>query len=317
MSELVSIIMLTYNHARWVEKAIRSILAQETQYSFKLYINDDASTDGTQDIIRKLESEYPDLICCTYQKENQYSQGVNICRTFLYPMVHGEYIAFCEGDDYWIDTKKLQKQIDYMEKHDECTFCFSNASIVDIDGNPIRKFYSKYSWNDRTIIKKLKDTNGADFDVDEMLLLDFTPTASTVFRYDTLAELFNYQNSLDLLTRLVATNMGYAHYHNEIFTAYRVGNEQSASGSIQHSYEKLKKKFYDLHVTILKEFNSRTKQKYSKTIEHVIKRKEITLYLASGKEYLSRVWTIDCWNELPTKRKINLIIKYFIYRFGF
>ena len=315
MDEKVSIYVIAYNHAPWIEKSIRSIVEQKTSFNFKLYIHDDASTDGTTEIIRRLSNEYPERIVPLYEEENQYSKGISIVKTFLFPKLHGKYIAFCEGDDYWFDQEKLQKQVDYMESHPECTLCFSNAVTIDTNGRVIKPFFSERSWNDKMINKKLKAADGADFTVEEMILLDFTPTASHLYRIEAIDEIKKFRHSLDLLTRLVTTNMGYAHYHNEIFTAYRIGNVNSASGSIIKSYEKLKKSFLDLHTKILQDFDDYTSFQFTDVIHHEIKRKEIELYFNAGKEYYKKIKEHECYNELTMKKKMKIFAKLYFSDF--
>ena len=78
MDEKVSIYVIAYNHAPWIEKSIRSIVEQKTSFNFKLYIHDDASTDGTTEIIRRLSNEYPERIVPLYEEENQYSKGISL-----------------------------------------------------------------------------------------------------------------------------------------------------------------------------------------------------------------------------------------------
>jgi glycosyltransferase involved in cell wall biosynthesis len=117
---LVSIACITYNQAAFIREAIEGFLMQKTNFCFEIIIHDDASTDGTDQIIREYELQYPDLIFPIYQTENQYSKGVRrFLATFLLPQAKGKYIAFCEGDDYWIDQYKLQKQVDFLEANPE------------------------------------------------------------------------------------------------------------------------------------------------------------------------------------------------------
>ena len=309
MTELVSISMLAYNHAPWIEQAIMSIVNQKTEYPFRLYVHDDASTDGTAEIIQRLAEKYPDKITAILQKENQYSKGVNITQGIIRPKMKGEYIALCEGDDYWVDEYKLQKQVSYMESHPDCSLCFSDAMVVDTNGNKIRNFFDNRSWNDKKINAKLKQKGGADFSVEEMLLLDFTPTASLMCSKNAYDELKQFSLSLDLLVRLVTASMGYAHFHNEVFSAYRTGNASSASGSIQKTYEKLKTSFYDTHCRILNEFDDYTGHRYTETIHHVMKRKEIDLLFNSGKEYYKKILKHECYKELTAKKRMKVLAK--------
>ncbi|MGM0987930.1 MAG: glycosyltransferase [Pseudomonadota bacterium] len=126
----VSIVCAAYNHTKFIEDAIISFVSQKTNFPFEIIIHDDASTDGTQDIIKEYACKYPDMIRPIYQDENQYSKNrkpLDICL----PLTKGKYVAICEGDDYWTDSGKLQAQFDYMESHDECSVTHHNAFVFD------------------------------------------------------------------------------------------------------------------------------------------------------------------------------------------
>lgn len=126
----VSIICITYNHENYIRQAIDGFLMQKTNFDYEILIHDDASTDNTQEIIREYQNKYPDKFRTILQTENQYSQGIQ-CSMNLIKIAKGEYLAFCEGDDYWIDENKLQIQVDILERHLECSGCGHNISIVD------------------------------------------------------------------------------------------------------------------------------------------------------------------------------------------
>src|SRR5690625_43209 len=116
---LVSITCRTNNLEKFIRNAIEGILMQKTTLPFELIIHDDVSTDSTTDIIRDYESKYPHIIKPIYQEENQYSKGIKIGVKYIHPQIKGKYYAICEGDDYWIDPLKLQKQVDILEGNDE------------------------------------------------------------------------------------------------------------------------------------------------------------------------------------------------------
>ncbi len=128
---LVSVICNTYNHGRYIRKALEGFVMQKTSFDFQVLIHDDASTDNTQEIIREFEEKYPEIIKPIYQTENQHSKGVKLS-TFQYPRLQGKYVAVCEGDDYWTDEFKLQKQFDALESHPEVDICaHKNACVND------------------------------------------------------------------------------------------------------------------------------------------------------------------------------------------
>ena len=107
---LVSVVCHAYNHASFIRDALNGFLMQQTRFPFEILINDDASTDGTAQIIQEYLQQYPRLIRATLQHDNQFSQGITP-RNFTFPKVRGTYIALCEGDDYWISPTKLQEQV--------------------------------------------------------------------------------------------------------------------------------------------------------------------------------------------------------------
>lgn len=126
---LVSICCETYNHAKYIRQALDGFLSQKTDFSFEILIHDDASTDGTQSIIEEYYTRNPDLFKPIFQTENQHSKGISIWRKYQFPRAKGKYIALCEGDDYWTDPLKLQKQVDFLESHPDYSMCFHNAIV--------------------------------------------------------------------------------------------------------------------------------------------------------------------------------------------
>ena len=120
---LVSIVTLAFNHGRYLRQCLDGFVMQITDFTFEVIIHDDASTDDTAQIIREYEEKYPHIFRPIYQTENQYSKGVAIGATYLYPAVRGKYICECEGDDWWTDPYKLQKQADFLEAHPEYSLC--------------------------------------------------------------------------------------------------------------------------------------------------------------------------------------------------
>lgn len=129
---LVTICCVTYNHKQYIVQAIEGFLMQKTNFPLEIIICDDASTDGTSEIIKEYERKYSDLIRGVYQTENQYSNGLLPYPNFVWPLAKGKYIALCEGDDCWIDSYKLQKQVDFLEKHTDYIAC-AHESIIRYD----------------------------------------------------------------------------------------------------------------------------------------------------------------------------------------
>lgn len=165
---VVSINTLAYNHEKYIAQCIEGILMQKTNFAFELLIHDDASTDKTADIIREYEKKYPNIVKPIYQIENQWSKKIKISSTHQYPRAKGKYIAFCEGDDYWIDKNKLQIQVDFLENNPEYGMCFHGAIEHYEDGSIPDRVFSK--------LKTKKYT------ANEIIKHWIIPTASVVIR---------------------------------------------------------------------------------------------------------------------------------------
>lgn len=148
-SPLVSISCITYNHAPYIRDCLEGFLMQKTDFPFEILIHDDASTDGTADIIREYQKKYPDIIKPILREKNLYSQGVRMMNQFNYERAKGKYIAFCEGDDYWNDSNKLQIQYDFMESHEDCALCYHGMYIL----NHLKKFYIRENFPNKSILK--------------------------------------------------------------------------------------------------------------------------------------------------------------------
>ena len=118
----LSVVIPVHNEKKTLDELISRVEAVNLEK--EIIIVDDASTDGTADIIRAYQTKYPELIKPIFQTENQYQKGINIIATFNVPRALGTYIAMCEGDDYWIDPLKLQKQVDFMKQHPSFGGCF-------------------------------------------------------------------------------------------------------------------------------------------------------------------------------------------------
>jgi glycosyltransferase involved in cell wall biosynthesis len=133
---LVSIKMITYNHAPLIAQAIEGVLQQKTNFPFELIIGEDCSTDGTREIVFEYQKKHPDIIRVITSEKNV---GMNKNGLRVIKACKGKYIAFCEGDDYWHNPDKLQKQVDYIESHPECGLVYSSYDMYDIRSKKKKK----------------------------------------------------------------------------------------------------------------------------------------------------------------------------------
>jgi glycosyltransferase involved in cell wall biosynthesis len=127
---LVIVICTTYNHENYIRACLDGFIIQQTSFSFEIIVHDDASTDTTAQIVKEYESKYPHLFNNIYQTENQYSKGNNDVGKIVFGLANSKYIAVCEGDDYWVDPLKLQKQVDFLEANPDHGLVVTDFNIL-------------------------------------------------------------------------------------------------------------------------------------------------------------------------------------------
>jgi len=221
---LVSICCLTYNHASFIRQCLDGFIMQKTNFSIEVIIHDDASTDGTADIIREYEQKHPNLFKPIYQKENQYSKGVDITPP-IFSKLQGKYIAWCEGDDYWTDPYKLQKQVDFLEANEDFSICFHEVKILK--GNELVDDY---------ITRKVQDVT----DIYELAKGNFMHTPSVVYRkneqvFKDFAELGKLPVG-DYPLHMLNTQYGKIKKLPDVMAVYRVGVGIWSSASGESNY---------------------------------------------------------------------------------
>lgn len=152
MNPEISVIIITYNHEKYISQAIKSVVNQKCQYTYEILIGNDCSTDGTQDIVGKFDIIYPEIAVFNRKENMGASKNLYdlLCRA------RGKYIALLEGDDYWIDPEKLQMQIEFLEKHTEYIGCSHRCQVVDEAGNRLKR--QKMIWEYPKQIFTLEDS---------------------------------------------------------------------------------------------------------------------------------------------------------------
>ena len=222
---LVSVCCITYNQVFYIRQCLDGFLMQKTNFKFEVIIHDDCSTDGTTDVIREYVEKYPDLIKPIFQERNQYQNGCKrILATFVYPKAQGKYIALCEGDDYWTDPLKLQKQFDVLESHKECSICFCKINKILKDGTPTGETFPM-SNRIKAGIVTIDDFFAEEFSNDNWCF----QTSSFFFRSELLLKndpervtFFSHFHVGDLPTVLWSLLHGNGFYIDEVGSCYRV-----------------------------------------------------------------------------------------------
>jgi glycosyltransferase involved in cell wall biosynthesis len=210
---LVSIWCPAFNHENYIEQCLDNYINQQTNFPFEIVVHDDASTDNTLKIIKEYQTKYPDLFNCIFQTENQLSKDKSHLLKTMRKFCKGKYIALCEGDDYWTDQFKLQKQVDFLEQNSKCSYVFTKKKILNPDGS---------FTNDRTY--SLPDV----FDLHTLLKKNIMPSTQTVvfkkkyFPVNNL-NIFNTTFNGDWVLLFLLTHNSLLGFINEETAVYRKG----------------------------------------------------------------------------------------------
>lgn len=222
----VSICMITYRHEQFIEEAINGVLMQECDFEIQLILANDCSPDGTDEVIKKIIKTHPRAGVITYIK---HAKNKGMMANFLFSLQQckGEYVALCEGDDYWTDSLKLQKQVDFLDANRDYVLSFHNATII--------KSHKKVSGVFNKFLK-------SDYTPNEILKNWITPTASMVFR-NVITEFPLFLKEAphgDLALRVYLCEFGKVGAFNEIMSVYRI-NEQSITVVLYQDLGNIKK----------------------------------------------------------------------------
>jgi len=260
---IVSVICITYNHEKYIRQCLDGFLMQK-DVSFEILIHDDASTDCTADIIREYERKYPSIIKPIYQTENQYSKGIRIVHTFLYPRAKGKYVALCEGDDYWTDPYKLKKQVTALDTHKECLISVHGTCCINVYGELVRKNYARKELPNGVI--------QSDILVDIEMHAHSFHTSSYFIRksavddyYLNLPDYVQYYGDEDFPMLLYYGSKGTVYVMNEVMSAYRIGTPGSITNkaNLYTNNQKIEKK--QKCKKMVQMFNEYTEQKYAES----------------------------------------------------
>lgn len=217
-----SVLCMTYNHEKFIRYALDGFVSQKSKYNFEVIVCDDASTDNTPNIIMEYVAKYPDLFVPIFEKENKFYQMREL-QDRLVSKARGRYIAMCEGDDYWTDSYKLQKQIDIMENNHDIMLCYSSYTIVDFDN---KEMYYEIGEQHK------KESYTGDL-LPLLLSHNFVQYPSPVFRKEVFDSPIYKENPswLDYSICLTAASLGNGYYLDESTCCYRRHSSNVTSSS--------------------------------------------------------------------------------------
>ena len=258
---MVSILCTAYNHEKYIRQCLDGFVMQKTNFKFEVIIHDDASTDNTANIIREYEEKYPEIIKPIYQKENQYSKKAGITKNFTLPKARGKYIAICEGDDFWTDKYKLQKQVDTLENNPNCKCCVCTVRDANEDGS-------------------MMDTThpSTAFDSDVLHTEDFLKLACKEYVFQTSSYLFLRSAYIEYIEHtpkykkvspvgdwpmlLYFCTIGDIYYIKDEMSCYRRNAVGSYTTSMISSTINKRKKYNKGLIDMIESFDECTNQKY-------------------------------------------------------
>lgn len=237
---IVSICCVTYNHKDYISECINSFLLQRTDFQVEILIFDDASTDGTQEIIKEFATKHSNIIPFL-QNENQRKKQKLGFYDFLFPAAKGKYIAMCDGDDYWTDPLKLQKQIDFLEKNENYSLVFHKVKAL---------VKSSFFEEDEIEGRYQQVYDKSKIAPDDLLEQgNFIHMCSAVFRNMNLGFPFEFYRSpvRDFLLFITLAQRGFLYRIDEYMGVYRRGTGTYSSLSEME----MQKKKIEYHLCVL------------------------------------------------------------------
>jgi glycosyltransferase involved in cell wall biosynthesis len=253
---IVSVTVTTYQQLNYIKYCLNGILMQETNFPYEVIVGEDESDDGTREICIKYAEKYPDKIrlFLRNRKLSQYYENGKLVNRFngIWTRMssRGKYIALCEGDDYWTDPYKLQKQVELLEANPKCSLCFHNSLIIFDDKSEVDRFFCT----------NLKDKQV--FKTKDLILKNwFVPTASILYNKSNLPNLPTWSKYVfngDMLIQLLISLNGNLIYIDEVMAVYRknvINSESTIKRNISF--------FLDRLIFLLLNFNKFTKYRYS------------------------------------------------------
>jgi glycosyltransferase involved in cell wall biosynthesis len=230
MGPKVSVLIITYNHEKYIAQTVASALNQEVNFQYEILVGDDCSTDHTREILKELAIAHPERIRLFLREEKgsglpgktNFVETLKACR--------GEYVALLDGDDYWTDVTKLQKQVNFLDAKPEFAVCFHNVEVAYED-------QSQESWNYCPVDQKETST------IEDLLERNFIATSSTVFRRspEALPDWFLRMKTGDWALHVLNAQRGKVGYIDEVMSVYRIhhGGYWSKQETIQNTLDEI------------------------------------------------------------------------------
>ena len=299
---VVSTYCLAYNHEKFIRDALEGFVSQKVNFRYEVLVHDDASTDGTARIIREYEEKYPDIIKPIYQKENQYSKGIDIVGTIITPRLKGTYIAICEGDDYWTDPEKLQRQVDILEAMPSCIACVHQTLEIGCRSGR-KRLISPYREDGFVDMQTIISGGNKAFQL-----------SSLVFRKKALEEIPQFVSAVkgtgDSALSMFLGLKGDIFFINRTMSVYRMLSSESSWTSRMAADEKAWLKHCRETIDMLRSVDCYTEGKFHEMFDRELAKFEYELERAacSSSVFLLPRYA-EYWKREPLVKKLRYFIK--------
>ncbi len=273
----VSVTCMAYCHEAYIRQTLEGFVSQRTNFPFEILINDDASTDGTAEVIREYAEKYPELIRPFLQEKNLFSQGIEPLDAVLFPAARGEYLAICEGDDCWTDPEKLQRQVDFLDAHPEYSACVHNTlGEFQGSGQEPRPLFPQTGDRDIPFETVIRGMSYA-FHTSSILARREWLVTSPDFLYVALDYGFT-----DYAIGIWLTMNGKVRFLDRCMSLYRIGSNPSAwSSNVDRHYDK-RLRFVTGEREMLRAVLPHVDPARQALVEQVIREREFELHYLKG-----------------------------------
>lgn len=302
---LVSILCAAFNHGPYIADALEGFVNQQTDFDFEVLVNDDRSSDNTAEIIRQYAEKYPQIIRPFYQQENLFSLHRDVYEEFFFPNAKGRYVAMCEGDDYWCDPLKLQKQVDFLEAHPEYSACVHNSTIHDCSGqSPDRPFINCDADHDLSFAEIAQGMSHA-YHTSSLLCRKEIISNHQDFYY--IARDHGFSDYPDAIW--LSLN-GPVHFINEEMSVYRIqSNPHSWSANLAAQYKK-RTRFVEGEIGMFKALEHHVSADDLSVLTQLILEREYELLFLEGKvEQMVKPPYNRIFKSQPFSERVKIHIK--------
>ena len=302
MDKKLIVVVMTYNQAGYIRQCLDSILCQKVKIDFDVLVHDDCSSDGTYEILLDYQNRYNNIYIIHEEKRQFIKLGFNkMIFKYVVPLINSKYVAYCDGDDYWCDELKLQKQYDFMEAHQDYSMCFHCAYQLRKNNDLSSKWF----------FDNEGDINMSDLVNDKPGIK--VATSSIFLKGEVFKEFPNWRLNFpveDIPMYMVASLNGKIHRLKDVMCVYR--QFSIGSWSSQNTFDSQKREAHLKEmIESINEFNIETNYKYDELVKKQVLGCEFRInYSNKNLSSLFDKKYKQLFRKLPTKEKISLALQY-------